>query len=156
MQVSSVSDIKKELKHKDPNELIELVVRLGKFKKENKELIHYLLFERDNEHFYIESIKIEIDEIFENLNKSSLYLAKKTIRKAIRNLNKYIRYSGKIETEIDLGIHFLSLLKDSGLPISKNRVLENIYYRRELSVKKAIGKLHEDLQYDYLMELEQL
>ena len=77
MKAASISVIKKELKNLPPEELQVIVARLAKYKKENKELLSYLLFEAENEQAFIQSVKAEIDEQFSNLNYSSFYLAKK-------------------------------------------------------------------------------
>ena len=45
MKASTVSELKEELKHLPPAQLLELCLRLARFKKENKELLTYLLFE---------------------------------------------------------------------------------------------------------------
>lgn len=77
MDIASLSHIKKELKNLPPEVLQDVVVRLAKYKKENKELLSYLLFEADNEDEYIRQVKEEIDLEFMSLNRSSFYLAKK-------------------------------------------------------------------------------
>ena len=62
MKAISLKDIKQELIHLSPNELQEICLRLSRFKKENKELLSYLLFHSSDEDAYIESIKKLIDE----------------------------------------------------------------------------------------------
>ena len=79
---------------------------MSRFKKENKELLTYILFESADEQSYIVSVKRGIDEEFEQINRSSTYFIKKSIRKILRNTRKYIRYSGKKETEVELLIYF--------------------------------------------------
>ena len=49
MKIESIVTIKKELKHLPKEELIELCLRLGKFRKENKAMLTYLLFQADDE-----------------------------------------------------------------------------------------------------------
>ena len=49
MKAATVSQLKKELQHRNPDELLQLCLRLARFKLENKELLTYLLFEADNE-----------------------------------------------------------------------------------------------------------
>ncbi len=83
METASLSEIKKELKVLSPQQLQEILLRLAKYKKENKELLSYLLFEAFNQQAFIQSVKEEIDEQFMHLNHSSFYLAKKTLRKAL-------------------------------------------------------------------------
>jgi hypothetical protein len=156
MKAASVSNIKKELKHRSPEELLEICLRLSKFKKENKELLTYLLYEIDNEAAYIESIKAEIDQQFSEINKSSYYFIKKSVRKILRNIKKHSRYSTKKETEVELLIYFCSVLKDMTPSIKRDQTLYNIYLRQIDVIKKIISTLHEDLQYDYNLELENL
>jgi hypothetical protein len=61
MKTATVRELKQELSHLSHNEILELCLRLSKFKKENKELLTYLLFEESNESIYIENVKIEVD-----------------------------------------------------------------------------------------------
>ena len=62
MKPATVKQLKDELKSRDNQQLVELCLSLTKFKKENKELLTYLLFEAEDERGYIESIKEEIKE----------------------------------------------------------------------------------------------
>jgi hypothetical protein len=133
-----------------------LCLRLARFKKENKELLTYLLFESHDEQAYIKNVKQEIDGQFANINDSSLYLAKKSIRKILRIANKYIRYSGSKTVEIELLIHFSDTLNESKIPYQKSTALTNLYNAQIKKISAAIKSLHEDLQYDYLKELKQL
>lgn len=156
MKAVTVTVLKKELKHKTQSELIELCLRLSKFKKENKELLTYLLFEASFEDGYIETVKLEIDEQFELVNTKTYYFIKKSIRKILRMIKKYIRYSKKKETEIELLLYFCQKLKEFKPSISRNSVLQNIFDREILSVQKKILLVHEDLQYDYNLALQQV
>jgi hypothetical protein len=154
MKAESVSNIKKELKHRSPEELLEICLRLSKFKKENKELLTYLLYEIDDEAAYIQSVKNEIDQQFSEINKSSFYFIKKSVRKILRNIKKHSRYSAKKETEVELLIYFCNVLKNMSPSIKRDQTLYNIYLRQIEIIKKIISTLHEDLQYDYNLELE--
>lgn len=156
MEAKSVKELKDELKHLDKNALIETVLRLTKFKKENKELLSYLLFDSERESGYIIEVKNEMDEVFKTVNTVSGYLIKKTARKILRITKKYIRYSGKKETEIELILHYCRKLMELEAETKKSIVLENIYTRELIRMKKLILALHEDLQYDYQRELEEL
>lgn len=156
MDIASISNIKKELKNLPPEELQVLINRLAKYKKENKELLSYLLFEAYNENEYISQVKEEIDLQFLSLNKSSFYLAKKTLRKVLRTTNKYIRFSGKKETEIELLLYFCKKMKASSLNYKSSRVVFNMYLNQVKRIQKVISMLHEDLQYDFREELENL
>lgn len=156
MKTASISQIKQEMKNRSSNELLEIGLRLARFKKENKELLTYLLFEIEDEQAYIESVKNEMDRQFEEINKSNIYFAKKSIRKIVRTTNKFIRYSGRKQTEVELLLNFCRCLKDSGISMDKSVALSNIYIRQIQKIKKAISTLHEDLQYDYGEELKPL
>lgn len=156
MESVSLSEIKKELKTIAPQQLQELCLRLAKYKKENKELLSYLLFDAIDEQAFVQNVKNEIDEQFKQLNKHSIYLAKKTIRKVLKTTDKFIKFSGSKETEIELLIHFCQKLKKSGLNIRSRGVIFNIYQRRVERVKKVLSLLHEDLQFDYEEAVEEL
>ena len=144
------------MQHRSSGELLEICLRLARFKKENKELLTYLLFEIQDEQAYTDSIKKEIDRQFLEINKSNIYFAKKSIRKIVRNTNKFIRYSGHKQTQVELLLHFCRHLKDFGILMNRSVALNNIYTRQIQNIKKAINALHEDLQYDYGEELKTL
>ena len=156
MKSATVANIRKELKHKSNEELAELCLRLSRFKKENKELLTYLLFEADYEAGYIETIKTEIDEQFDQINTSSFFYIKKSVRKILRNTKKYIRYSLNKETEVELLLYFCQKLNAMTPSISRNTTLTNLYDRNIIAIKKKVKNLHEDLQYDYNLKLEDL
>jgi len=156
MKAVSIVTIRKELKHKSSKELAELCLRLSRFKKENKELLTYLLFEADSESGYIETVKAEIDEQFELINTNSFFYIKKSVRKILRNTKKYIRYSLNKETEVELLLYFCKKLKVMKPSISRNTTLTNIYNRNIEAITKKIINLHEDLQYDFNLELEEM
>ena len=156
MKASSLKEIKTELQTLHPTQLQNLCIRLAKYKKENKELLSYLLFEAENEQAFIQSVKAEIDGQFSNLNRSSFYLAKKTLRKVLKTTNKHIRFSGIKETEIQLLIYFCQKLKKSGLNYKSSRVVFNLYINQIKRINKVLAMLHEDLQFDYREEVENL
>ena len=156
MKAVSLKELKDELTNLTPFELRELCLRLARFKKENKELLTYLLFESSDEALYIESIKKEIDEQVVLMNRSSFYLIKKSFRKILRTIRKYSRYSKKKETEVELMLYFCAILKKFSPSIHRNSGLQNFYIRQLDSIKKKITFLHEDLQFDFGEELQNL
>ncbi len=156
MKTASVKEIRQELNNREPKELLELCLRLSKFKKENKELLTYLLYEADDEEGYIRNVKSLIDEQFDQINTKSYYFIKKGVRKILRETKKFIRYSKKKETDIELRIHFCSKLIGMKPSIKRNIVLTNLLNREIESIKKTVSTLHEDLQYDYGIELDEL
>lgn len=156
MKAATVQEIKQELSSLKQQELITICLRLARFKKENKELLTYILFEASDEQGYIKGIKSEIDEQMEALNKSHIYFAKKSIRKILRLVNKYSRYSASKQTEVELLIYFCQKLNGAGIPLNKNLALKKLYENQLAKVKKLMLTLHEDIQYDLNRELEEL
>ncbi|WP_100613030.1 hypothetical protein [Confluentibacter lentus] len=156
MKAILLKDIKQELNHLSSNELQEICLRLSRFKKENKELLSYLLFQSANEDAYIESIKKAIDEGFESININSYFYIRKSMRKILTQTKKYIRYSQKKETEVELLLYFCEKMKAFKPSIKNSLQLENIYKRQISLIKKIVSSLHEDLQYDYNLAIEDL
>jgi len=156
MKAVTVKEIKTELSLRSHDEIMELCLRLSKFKKENKELLTYLLFESEHEDTFIASVKLEIDEQFELINTKTYYFIKKSVRKILRSVKKYIRYSKNTETEVTLLLYFCKKLNDFKPSIQKNTVLLNIYKRELENAKKKALLLHEDLQYDYNLLINRL
>jgi len=156
MKASSISTLKKELVTLPNSDVIDICMKLVKYKKENKELLSYLLFDANNELEYIRNIKEEIDLQFAEINLSHLYFAKKSIRKILKTTNKYIRYSGHKQTEAELLIHFCTKLKKSGISIQSSNSLSNLYLNQVRKIRFTISALHEDLQHDYLEEMAAL
>ena len=156
MKTATIAQLKKELQYRSDDDLLRLCLRLARFKKENKELLTYLLFEADNEAGYIESVKAEIDEQFLAINTNSFFYIKKSIRKILRTLKKFIHYSGNKETEVELLLYFCEKLKDFKPSIRRNVTLMNLYARQLIYIEKKIKALHEDLQYDFGLLLDEL
>ncbi|MCG8410561.1 MAG: hypothetical protein MI739_04665 [Bacteroidales bacterium] len=156
MKAVSSKELKQELANRTSKDLVALCLRLARFKKENKELLTYLLFESDNENAYIESVKNEIDEQFKQVNKKSFYYIRKGVRKVLQLTKKYIRYSPKKETEVELLIYFCNKLNNFKPSIFRSPRLENLYYTQIEHIAKKLKTLHEDLQYDYSEELKTL
>lgn len=156
MRTATVHELKKELQSVAPGRLLELCLRLAKFKKENKELLTYLLFESHNEEEYVTSVKLLIDEGFAEIGSTNLYLTKKSLRKILRSTHKYIRYTGSKQVEATLLIYFSAKLKNSGIPFQKSTILINLYQQQIKKIEVALQSLHEDLQYDYQKEVDAL
>lgn len=136
--------------------MVELGLLMAKFKKENKELLTYLLYEAADEKSFIEAVKEEVDEQFLEINTTSYYFIKKSARKVLRSLKKYIRFSKKKETAVELLIYFCQKMTQIEPSFEKNTTLMNIYDRQMVITRKNIEALHPDLQHDYEMEMEGL
>lgn len=156
MKPASIKEIKEELKFLPHDKLVETCLKISKFRKENKELITYILFESHDENSFIEKAKKEIDEEMRPLNTTNYYLAKKTIRKTQKTLTKFISYSPKKSTELELRIFFCNRIKISKIKINGDNALRNLYLRQVQRIETTINQLHEDLRGDYLSDLESL
>jgi hypothetical protein len=156
LKAVTVKELSHELQNRTPKELRDLCLRLARFKKENKELMTYILFESSDEALYVESVKKEIDLQFEEVNRKSYYFIKKGLRRILLNTRKYIRYSQHKKTEVDLLIYYCQKLKKFSPSIRKNKALISLYERLLETITEKVSLLHEDLRYDYEPELEAL
>ncbi len=156
MNVAPLQQLRKELKERSNAELIECCLRLAKFKKDNKELLHYLLFEASDEETYIASVKGMMEEEFKAIRPFPTYQRHKSVRKVLRNLKKFIRYSGKKETEVELLIAFALALKSFRKSFASDTVLASIYFKQIEFIERQVLKLHEDFQFDYQADLDVL
>src|ERR1700746_985056 len=156
MRSSTISQIQKELAALESRELQALCIRLAKYKKDNKELLSYLLFDAVNEKNYVATVKEEIDVLFHGINRQTTYTTKKGLQKVARNMNKFIKYSDNTQTELELRIYFCLKVKAARINLDASNVISNLYYREKDKINTAFSKLHEDLQYDYKEELENI
>lgn len=153
MKTPGIKEIKDELLHLPANELLNLCLRLARFKKENKELLAYLLFDANNQDEYKAAIKVALEAECEGISLTSAYFARKSLRKLERKLNQYFKYVGSKEFEADLLIFYLDLVKK--LPVWKqNRHVETKLVERLLvKINKVVDSFHPDLQYDFRSRL---
>ena len=156
MKAVRIKQLKDELSHRSSNDIKELCLHLARFKKENKELLTYLLFECQDEESFIQTLKQEVDIQFDAINTNSFFYIRKSIRKILSSIKKHIRYSKKKETEAELLLYFCKKMKTFKPSINRSTRLLNIFDTQVRMIKKAIEKLHEDLQYDYQLELDEL
>lgn len=157
MKSGTLSEIKKELQQLEINQLAELCIALAKYKKDNKEYLDYLLFASHDKNEFVKLVKAEIDKQFAELNSgTNLYYAKKSLRKILRIIMKYIKYIGDKSVAAELHIYFCKKLNDSGILVEESARLVNLRAGEIKKIKVLINSLHPDLQYDYLKEMEVL
>lgn len=156
MQTSTLAQLKKELQTIPYPQVVELCMRLAKSKKDNKELLHYLLFEANDEQQFIAQAKQELAQLFTEINTTHVYYAKKTIRKILRTVNKHIKCSGLPQTTVELLMAFLMELKQYPKLLEQSTQLQNLYAAQLKKITTAMAKLHEDVQYDYQRELKEV
>lgn len=152
MKAASIAELKKALVRLEQGELLDACLRLARFKKDNKELLTYLLFLSENEQGYANYLCELIDEQFALTPNAH----KKTLRKTIRMMNKCLRFSGIKETEVQVRIHFCRALRASDTPFRRTKVMLNMYTGQLKKIHKAIETFHEDLQYDFRQEIKDL
>lgn len=156
MKAASLKEIKSALQDSDVDQLTEFCLRLIKFKKENKELLTYMIFESPDEDAYVRAVKDEIEEQFKSVSKGHVFFAKKTLRKILRYVNRQSRYSGVAKTELELRIFYCLQLVHNGIAISKGTVIYNLYHQQLKKIDGLLQKLPDDLQYDYEQDLNTL
>jgi hypothetical protein len=156
MNAASLSEIKKELQTLDADTLQSICLRLAKYKKENKELLSYLLSEAHDEAGYVRNVKEEIDIMFQELTDRNLYIVKKMLRKILRFANRQIKYSGIPQTELELRIFFCEKIKTASIPLTQGTVLYNLYQQQLKKISSVLTKLPEDYQVDYADAIDAL
>ena len=145
MKAATISQLKKELAKLDREELLEVCVRLAKFKVESKELLTYLLMKSDDELRYANELCEELDKLLDDSGR----IHKQTLRKVVRWMNKCLRFSGNRETELQVRIHFCRRIKEKQISFGGCRVSENMYTTQLKKIEKALEKVHPDLQFDF-------
>ncbi|MAB31336.1 MAG: hypothetical protein CMP78_07145 [Formosa sp.] len=156
MKAASIVTLRKALAHLDRQALQQLCLRLARFKLENKELLTYLIFESEDELQYVQSIKSQLDKLFDEINTNRYFFIKKSVRKILRRIRKFSRYSNASETEVELLLYFCCKMKTIQPSIFNNKTLTNLYNRQVEASRKKTLKLHEDLQYEYQLQIEKL
>jgi len=156
MKTASISEIKKVLQALEAEELLELCLRIAKYKKDNKELLHFLLYEAGDEHSFVIKVKEEIDGYFNELPQSNAYLIKKGLRKILKSITKYVKYANSKSIEMELGIYFCQKLKGKRYSTVIVQALNAIWESQIKKIDKNISGFHEDLQYDYRKEIEKV
>jgi hypothetical protein len=156
LKAASLKEIKESLENATPNELLAYCLQLIRYKKENKELVSYLLYEQTDPAGYVRSVNAGLDILFESINVHQLYFAKKTIRKIIRIANRYIRYSNNGTVEIEIHLHLTEKIKSLQLPMQQNKALHNLYLAQIKKIIKTQSALHEDEQYEYKKRIGEL
>lgn len=151
IEAYGLQDIKKELQHLSGPQLGELVLRLARHKKENKELLAYLLFIAGDEDAFIEQSKYEVSMLFYMLP-SQAFNAVKVLRKILRLITKLSRFSGSKNVEIRLLTGFCNNYLEYVDRKASFKPLRTVFIRQIEKISKLIVKQHEDLQGDYLAD----
>lgn len=157
MNSSSLQEVKNELLELSQKELLELCLRLAKYKKDNKEYLAYLLFQSHDRTGFIREIKNEIDtRITELKGQKNPYPIRKGLRAILRLISKYCKYMNDKTVNAEFLIFFLLRIKQTGLPMDANARLRNLFDVQVKKIRSLISTFHEDLQADYRKELDEI
>ncbi|MBS1929251.1 MAG: hypothetical protein IT254_04380 [Chitinophagaceae bacterium] len=156
MKVASVKELKSALQELTPIELNEIILRLARLKKENKELLSYLLFDVGDEPGYIAEIKNYLDEEFRQVNPTHPYFAKKNIRRILRRSKRLSAYSESEITHIETLLYFLEKMRSLAPNIQQSPTIQRLCFSQAVAIEKILSKMHPDLQYDYRKRLHSL
>lgn len=157
MKAATLQELKKELQELSPKELIELCIKLAKYKKDNKEYLGFLMFESHDVPAFVKQIKSEIDDQFTEIEtQTNLYFLKKSLRKILRIINKYCKYVNDKSVSAEIHIYFCLKIKEAGIPMDQSARLTNLYAGEIKKINSFINGLHEDLRHDYSSDLEKI
>lgn len=155
MKPEKLTGIKKELSGLSVQQLTDICLRLAKYKKDNKELLNYLLFDADDPLAYAEQVKAFLEEEFKALPRH-YYQSSKTLRKILRLMNRHAKYTASKQVELEMLIWFCRNFVRYADTHTSHKPLQAIFIRQLDKIKAILPKLHEDLQYDYTREFETL
>lgn len=156
MKISSLAEIKKELKFLSDKELIEVIADLSKFSTDNKMFLYFKIFGKDNPELFTEMIQEELLMEFRKSNKSNYHKAKKSAQLIRRKLNKFLKFTRNKSTKVELISFFCKKLSEYGFLAYKHPVIENLFYMQVGKIDKLIIEMHEDLQYDFQHKVDEL
>lgn len=156
MKSASLAQLEKELRQLEAQELVQLCLKLAKYKKENKELLNFLLFESTNKENYLERIKEELENSFYEINRKSAYTTKKGLQKVVRLMTKHIKQNASLTAELDLRIWFCKKVRHARIDLDMDQVISNLYYREISKIQAVLQKLHEDQREDYRDAMQSL
>jgi hypothetical protein len=153
--MESLASLKKELSGLERADLISICARLARHKKENKELLAYLLLDADDPILYAEKIKPLLDEPFDAPFYSSWAFAKR-LRKSLRIIAKYQRFTGSARGEAELLIYFLQKFQSDWRHQLHHATIQKIVFRSFDKIEKLIYKVDEDYRFDFEEPLQGL
>lgn len=155
MEISSLQEQKSELKNLSKDELAELVLRMARYKKENKELLNYLLFHQQDPETYVAAVKQHLAADFAELNPQAYYCAK-SLRKILRYISRQAKFMGKPYHEAEFLIWYCHQYLENVNLKNNNKSLQGLLIRPLEKIEKISRKLHEDLQFDIRQELDKI
>lgn len=156
MDIPSLADLKKELSYRSERELILLLSDLAKFSRDNKAFLYFKLHEADQPGLFVDSVKEELDQAFQNANTRGHHLAKKAAQSIRRKLNKSLKLGKDKADQAELILYFCEQMKEYGYLRFRHPVIDNLFAVQVGKAQKLISTLHEDLQSDFSYRIETL
>jgi hypothetical protein len=156
MKPATLPQLQKELSHMSQQELLSICIKLAKYKKENKELLNFLIYGAHDRKEYFSGVKESLEESFSQINRSSAYTTKKGLQKMVRLITKHVRQSASLQTELELRLWFCMRIRQARINLDASQVTSNLFYREIERIKVVAAKLHEDVRADYASELSKL
>ena len=145
---AKLPELKRELEGLPQPELVRLCLRLAKYKVESKELLDYLLWSADDPIQYAQDFKSEVLLPFDSVFMGS-YLFTKSLRKSLRLIAKYTRFTGSKHGECELLLAFVEAFFEHYQRGFHTAANAKIIFRCLKKASANINKLHEDIQADY-------
>ncbi len=155
MDKFSLSDIRKELAYASPEELKSLCLRMARFKKENKEHLAFLLFQK-NEADFIKSVKAEISDALDDIHRIHAFQARKVLQKTLRTIVKYKKFCLSKVFEMEVMLHFIRSMQAKQISEYTSSYTGQFYKKQQLKLVKILESLDEELSMDYRDEVEDL
>lgn len=153
--MEKLSDIKKELALLDKAQLMALCTRMAKLKKENKEFLSYLISDADDPQFYAEKLKAELDVVWKEPF-YSVWALNKSLRKSLRLISKYRRFTSHLRGELELMLHFQQGFFDHWKHGFNNRRFESMSDQNLRKIHKLFGQIDEEFRADYQAQIDDL
>jgi hypothetical protein len=145
---AKLPELKRELEGLPQPQLVRLCLRLAKYKVETKELLDYLLWSSEDPIQYAHEFKTDVLLPFDSVFTGS-YVFTKSLRKSLRLIAKYTRFTGSKQGECELLLAFVEAFfhhYQRGFQTAAN---SKIIFRCLKKAATNINKLHEDIQADY-------
>jgi hypothetical protein len=156
MEISSLTDLKKDLSYLSEKELIALITDLAKFSRDNKAFLYFKLNEKSHPNLFVDLVKEELDNAFQTANTRGYNIAKKSIQGIRGKLNKSLKLSKNKADQAELVLYFCELMNDYDYLDFGHPVIDNLYDSQIRKARKLISTLHEDLQSDFEYRIEEL
>lgn len=145
---AKLPELKRELEGLPQPELVRLCLRIAKHKAENKELLDYLLWSAEDPMQYAQEFRAEVLLPFETPFVNA-YSFTKSIRKSLRLITKYLRFTASRQGECELLLALVDAYHQSYRREYRTAALSKIIFRCLKKAAANIAKLHEDIQADY-------